>query len=283
MTAHSKRAGSVNSGWGLCPHLTAMVDKPVRVPDLIANEWDRASGWASCALSTVLSQHIITSHKEPLLNVTLSVSLNMNILNKDCLQLNRSWVVIGTRSIRDAITCLCSESKGETPALALDIEMATDESGNRVMVRCEPVNWETWITLPVREEDLYICVSGGRKIRAPLIIVARHYDRVPLRRPRLSVGNIHARDGYSCAYTGKKLSRADATVDHIQPRSRGGKDTWENLTTCDRRINTMKADRTPEEAGLRLLRQPKAPPSMPVSVSITEIKHPSWEPFLLKH
>lgn len=206
----------------------------------------------------------------------------MNVLNKDCLQLNRSWVVIGTRSIKSAITCLCSENNGESPALALDIEMVTDENGERVMVRCEPVDWETWIELPVRDEDLYINVSGNRKIRAPLIIVAKNYDKTPLRRPRLSIGNIWERDQGMCQYTGRKLTKGQGNIDHVLARARGGRDEWTNMVLADIKVNTLKGVKTPAEAGLRLIRQPKAPAAVPVSVSITQAKHDSWEPFLLK-
>lgn len=207
----------------------------------------------------------------------------MQVLDKQlCLVLNKNWLAISVRSIREAVICLCSQSDGHAPALALDIDMQVDENGEQVMVRCEPVTWDIWVTLPVRESDLYIGVSGGRKIRAPLIIVARNYSKIPLRRPRLSLGNIWLRDQGICQYTGRKLSRGQSNIDHVQPISRGGRDEWTNMVLSDKEINTIKGARTPEEAGLKLIREPKAPAPMPVSASITEVKHASWEPFLLK-
>lgn len=207
----------------------------------------------------------------------------MNILDKQLsLQLNAHWQVIGVRTVKTAIVSLCSENGGDHPALALDMETAIDENGEVILVNAIPTKWEDWINLPIRENDLYITAGHGRKIRAPLVTVAVNFAKVPLRRPRLSVGNIHERDGYTCGYTGRKLSRSELSVDHIQPRSRGGKDEWGNLITCDKKLNQLKADKTPEEAGLRLLRKPVAPSAIPVSAAITVAKVPEWAPFLVR-
>ena len=206
----------------------------------------------------------------------------MNVLNMQCLSLNKHWIVCGVRSIKEAVTCLCSESHGDTPAFALDIEMSKTESGEDIMLYANPVDWMTWITLPVRENDLYITTSS-RRIRAPTIIICRHYDKVPMTRPRLSSGNIWVRDGGVCQYTGRKLTKSSGNIDHIVPRDRGGRDTWENMALCDKDINSMKGNRLNSEVGLTLIRQPKAPVATPISASITEIRHPEWKPFLLRN
>lgn len=202
----------------------------------------------------------------------------MNVLDKVLtLTLNNQWIPCGQRSIREAVVCLCSESNGEKPALALDMEMGVDNTITYV----NPVDWDEWITLPVREGDLYISTSSG-KIRAPLVIICRHYNKVPLTRPRLSVGNIWVRDEGMCQYTGRKLPRAALNVDHIIPRSRGGRDEWTNMVLADKKLNSIKGNKLNDEAGLRLIREPKAPKATPLSLSITEARHPSWEPFLIK-
>ncbi|MEV0107002.1 HNH endonuclease [Nocardia sp. NPDC050799] len=85
----------------------------------------------------------------------------------------------------------------------------------------------------------------------------RYLAHLAVRRPEGSATHaaILRRDGNRCGYCG-----ADAhTVDHIRPRSRGGPNTWENLIACCVTCNTGKADRTPEEAGMRLLWQPRPP------------------------
>ena len=107
-----------------------------------------------------------------------------------CLKLNQSWQSIGFVSVRDSVTFLCSEKNGERPGLALDIETKIDENGETQIVYANPVPWETWITLPVREGDLYISTGKG-KIRAPLVVICANYAEVPKRTIRWSNGNVH--------------------------------------------------------------------------------------------
>ncbi len=70
---------------------------------------------------------------------------------------------------------------------------------------------------------------------------------------------IYARDEGRCAYCGKLVAMAGATVDHVLPLSQGGHTTWENLVNCCPRCNQRKGDRTPEQAHMRLLFQPFTP------------------------
>ena len=71
--------------------------------------------------------------------------------------------------------------------------------------------------------------------------------------------NIYLRDDYTCQYTGIKYPPSELTLDHVHPQSRGGKSNWTNMVACHKDVNFKKADRTPKEAGLRLLREPYAP------------------------
>ncbi len=71
--------------------------------------------------------------------------------------------------------------------------------------------------------------------------------------------NIFVRDDYTCQYCGKKFSASDLTLDHVYPKSRLGPDIWENLVTCCKECNQYKADKTPKEAGMKLLRRPFRP------------------------
>jgi 5-methylcytosine-specific restriction endonuclease McrA len=85
------------------------------------------------------------------------------------------------------------------------------------------------------------------------------YIRVPysrLMRNHPTRNLIYKRDGYSCAYCGAKER---LTIDHIHPASRGGEDTWENLVTACCKCNSMKGNRTPQEANMILHIVPKAP------------------------
>ncbi len=72
--------------------------------------------------------------------------------------------------------------------------------------------------------------------------------------------NVYLRDGHKCQYCGRCCQAEDLTFDHVMPRSRGNSPTtWENIVTACFRCNVKKANRTPEEAGMKLLRKPKKP------------------------
>lgn len=196
------------------------------------------------------------------------------------LSLNKSWAAIGMLSVRRALIAMCSESDGEKAAMALDIEMAKDENGDDIMVYANPVNWETWLSLPIRPGDLFI-QSAHQKVRVPTVIVSAHFNKMPMKRPRLSSGAIFTRDNGTCQYTGEKLPRSQLNIDHVIPRDRGGRDEWTNMVLASTRLNSLKGNRLNHEIGLTLIRKPVAPPSLPVSATITEAKHPTWKPFLL--
>jgi len=78
--------------------------------------------------------------------------------------------------------------------------------------------------------------------------------------------NIYGRDKYNCQYCGIKKTIGELTYDHVVPRSRGGKTTWTNIATCCTDCNGEKANRTPEQAGMKLLKVPVQPSATPVLV-----------------
>lgn len=90
----------------------------------------------------------------------------------------------------------------------------------------------------------------------PSVIRLQRYVNVPYYGISLSRHNVMRRDNYVCQYCG---SVKNLTLDHLMPRSRGGATNWLNLVTACSRCNTRKGDRTPEEAGLKLLRKPTKP------------------------
>jgi 5-methylcytosine-specific restriction endonuclease McrA len=93
-------------------------------------------------------------------------------------------------------------------------------------------------------------------IYLPSVIRLRVYKHVPIRMQTVSRKNIFMRDGYQCMYCGQSSSGAGLELEHIVPKSRGGKNEWSNLVAACRKCNSRKNDRTPEEAGMRLIRRP---------------------------
>lgn len=192
----------------------------------------------------------------------------MSLLNTaTVLVLNRNWQAINVIPVADA---LCQMATGAATGL--------DVAGLDYMT---PVRWEEWLALPVRPGDRSIGTPRGA-IRAPTVLVLARYDKVPLKRPRFSARAIRERDGCRCQYTGRLLGPGEGNIDHILPRSRGGRTTWTNCVLACREINTRKANRTPEEAGLKLLRRPEAPRAVPVTVLLRNTHGvPEWQPFLM--
>ena len=183
------------------------------------------------------------------------------------LVLNRAWQAIGVRTVGLAVQQVMAGA-----ATALDVD--TGHGGMR------PVRWAEWLALPVRPGDRMLGTVRG-SIRAPTIIVCVRYDKVPLRRPRFSARAVRQRDGNRCQYTGRLLGPGEGSLDHVLPLSRGGANTFENVVWSDRRVNNRKADRTPEEAGLRLHSTPRTPRAVPATLSICNPHHVAdWLPFV---
>ncbi|MCS7177271.1 MAG: HNH endonuclease [Candidatus Kapabacteria bacterium] len=112
----------------------------------------------------------------------------------------------------------------------------------------------------------------------PSVIRLMTYVRVPHKHVELSRRNIMRRDGFRCQYCG--TTEAELTIDHVIPRSRGGTDTWENLVCACIRCNNLKGDRTPEEAGMRLLRPPRRPhPILFLKQFVGKLEE-EWRPYL---
>ena len=195
-----------------------------------------------------------------------------DILNKNIvLVLNRNWQAINIRTPQDAFCQLATNV-----ATALDIELGDGDSAQAH----RPVTWDEWITLPIRPQDNAVHTVRGQ-IRVPTVIVAVNFAKVPKKRPKLCAKTIRERDGNRCQYTGKLLKPDEGSLDHVLPRSRGGKDTWENLVWSSRDVNSRKGDRLPHEAGLKLLSVPRAPKELPVSALIRNAHSVAeWKLFL---
>jgi len=134
-------------------------------------------------------------------------------------------------------------------------------------IHIRPVTWDEWITLPIRGQDNAVRTAHG-PVRVPMVIVAVNYARVPRKRPKLCAHAIRERDGNRCQYTGRVLQPEEGSLDHVVPRSRGGKNSWVNLVWSSKEVNARKGNRLPHEAGLKLLNVPRAPKELPATAFI---------------
>jgi 5-methylcytosine-specific restriction endonuclease McrA len=182
------------------------------------------------------------------------------------LVLNRNWQAINVKSPQEAFGMLATDT-----ATALDIG---DDGA------MQPVRFSDWMKLPVRDIDNVVRTVKG-PIRVPTVIVLSNFSKVPKKRPKFGNRGIWERDGGRCQYTGKVLKPGEGNIDHVVPRSRGGQSTWENCVLAHKDVNSRKGSRSPEEAGLRLLRKPTAPREVPVSALIkNQHRVKDWELFL---
>jgi 5-methylcytosine-specific restriction endonuclease McrA len=107
------------------------------------------------------------------------------------------------------------------------------------------------------ESSLSAVHSARNSVTLPSVIRLLEYRRIPRQTRALSRKNILMRDRYTCQYCHKTLPSGELTLDHVIPRSRAGESAWENLVACCHHCNNRKGCRTPEEAGMKLLRLPR--------------------------
>ena len=119
--------------------------------------------------------------------------------------------------------------------------------------------------------------SANNEFELPSVILLSRYVRIPgSRNIPVSRRGVLRRDGHRCAY----CKRSANTIDHVQPKSRGGSDSWENLVACCLRCNNKKGDKTLAEIGWELNYTPKMPHGSAWNVRGAERVEPQWENYL---
>ncbi|MFO1064094.1 MAG: HNH endonuclease [Pirellulales bacterium] len=118
-------------------------------------------------------------------------------------------------------------------------------------------------------------------LQIPRIIRLTRYERLPKVSVRFNRKNLFARDNHLCQYCGTTRPANQLSLDHVVPRSLGGKTTWENIVCCCLACNSRKGGRTPLQAGMKLLSKPIKPTSNPAMViPLKDPRYASWKSFL---
>lgn len=149
------------------------------------------------------------------------------------------------------------------------------------------IPWTEAMMLLVTGKAEIICEYEDISIRSekvtfklPSIMKLRKYFQ-KRNQVTFSRSNIFIRDKWCCAYCGDKKKTSELTFDHVIPKSQGGKKTWENIVTACFDCNHKKRDRTPAQAGMKLLKEPKKPKWMPRLVIRLKDSHPQeWRDYL---
>ncbi|MBA7563394.1 hypothetical protein ES708_05051 [subsurface metagenome] len=118
-------------------------------------------------------------------------------------------------------------------------------------------------------------------IAVPRIIRLLFYDRLPRSEVKFNRRNIFARDKNKCQYCGKRYPTSELSLDHIIPRSIGGKSVWENIVCSCTQCNVKKGGKTPKQANMTLIQKPVKPKRNPlVHVHLGHQRYHSWKQFL---
>ncbi len=188
-------------------------------------------------------------------------------LNQPVLVLNRLWQAVNVCSVRRALTLLF-EGHAQVVFGNGDGDFKTYGFGE-------------WRDFSDRQPEDDTVGTVSYRIRVPRVILLLAFDRLPKKEVKFTRHNIFERDKNTCQYCGQVLDRKDLNLDHVVPRDRGGPTTWENIVCSCIPCNTHKANKTPHEARMRLIRKPKRPKWRPfVQVNFGVQMHDSWRHFL---
>lgn len=188
------------------------------------------------------------------------------MIEKRVLVLNRCYLPVHITSVKRAISLVfLGAARGVDPEYQV-------------------YSWEDLVQISENSElfdtnRFHLLRTIHREIPVPRVIVLNDFDRLPQRSIRFSRTHVFMRDRYTCQYCGNEYPKAKLNLDHVMPRSRGGKTSWDNLVTSCHTCNRTKANRTPHEANMPLLSTPKRPSGSFGLVSMKSI-HDSWAPFL---
>ena len=189
------------------------------------------------------------------------------------LALNRNFAAVHVVSVQRAF---CLLWKGSAEVIDLD--------GGHYM----SYDFDGWCENSELKQSLDACDDTEDWIRAvnyeiqvPRIIRLLSYDRIPRNTVKFNRRNVFLRDEHCCQYCRKRFPRQQLSLDHVHPRSRGGDDSWENVVCACLKCNVRKGGRTPQEAGMALMKPPVKPKRSPlISRQLTHQKYACWGKFL---
>jgi len=146
------------------------------------------------------------------------------------------------------------------------------------------ISWQRALVLlflgkvEVIEEYDEVIVAPSLTMRTPAVVRLVKGSVSRKIKVRFSRMNVFTRDGFRCQYCGKQREMEELNYDHVLPRVRGGKTTWENIVTSCYDCNDRKGSRTPEEAGMKLRKKPQKPTFLPHAPILRSERnlHPTW-------
>lgn len=191
------------------------------------------------------------------------------VLSEPVLVLNRLWQAVNVIAAKRAFSLLISGNA----------QVVHNESEDfRVYDAMDWIDFSKYNPSLNQDEMVH---TVRQSIRVPKIILLSVFDKVPTKELKLTRKNVFERDKQRCQYCGKRFETEDLNLDHVIPRSHGGKTTWENIVCSCIKCNSRKANRLPHEASMHLIRKPARPAWRPViSLAMRGPKQEEWKQFI---
>ena len=191
----------------------------------------------------------------------------------DCsvLVLNRFYIPIRVVDVRRAMTLLY---RGCAEVITID----DDQYSN--------YDFDGWCELSQlhamdKQSGEEFLRTSHQEVQVPRIVRLALYEKIPKSAVKFNRKNLFARDAYRCQYCGQTRPMSQLSLDHVIPRSQGGKTTWENVVCSCMNCNSKKGGRTPSQASMKLLTVPARPRSSPGLVAtLKDPRYESWKTFL---
>jgi 5-methylcytosine-specific restriction endonuclease McrA len=220
------------------------------------------------------------------------------MFRREVLKLNKLHQPVGFFTPKKVFTALANyildrrkeyildhEGKPQRKMLAYDINYHQNEDGTydftQMVAPLRLVDWEEWITLPIRSYDL-VAHTPKHTIRIPRVVMSLLSDDMPEVTHNTSLRSIYELYDGICQHSNKKIKMSEASRDHRIPISRGGTNTVGNIVLSHKDINSMKGNRLNHECGLPDV-IPKIPKKMPIKDVLTNDRDiPEWSWILKK-
>lgn len=196
-----------------------------------------------------------------------------SVLDNKVLVLNKSYSPIDVITVRRAFIKLF---KGVAEVVTVD---------DGCYYNYDFISWSEFSELKnqmgLLENEEDIVYTPQLILAAPVVVRLLTYSMFPETKVKLTRKNIYIRDKYTCQYCGRKLPADKLNIDHVVPRSKGGRNTWTNLVCTCHECNTKKGGHLPREAKMKLLRKPVEPKFNTLfSFHVTVGKYEIWGHFL---
>lgn len=183
------------------------------------------------------------------------------VLERPTLVLNRNWQPVNVATVARSLVLVWNEA-----ARVVDPR------------DYQTYDWTDWSLLAPADGEPFV-QAVRQRLRAPEVVTLTDYDRLPTAAVSFSRRNLFKRDHFACQYCGVQPGAGELTIDHVLPRSQGGTSTWDNCVLACVACNKRKADRLPEQAGMKLRKPPIRPVWKPLYAG-HRVRIASWAKFV---